>query len=95
MGRGRNMQYDPNQKMDFGAIVKLVRFARPFMTAIAIIVLCSLISTIPSIIGPRKISDLMNIITGGVSSEAGVDMTAFMRTASFLLVIYISGALIG
>ena len=95
MGGRRNMDFDPNQKMDFGALAKLARFARSFLPAIVAVVICSLLSTIPSIIGPRKISELMNIITKGVTSESGIDMNAFKVVCSFLLALYIAGALIG
>ena len=95
MGGGRNMQFDPNQKMDLKALAKLAGFAKSFLPAIIIVVLCSLLSTVPSIIGPRKISDLMNIITSGVASESGVDMNAFRSSCAFLLVLYAAGALIG
>ncbi|MBQ3418508.1 MAG: ABC transporter ATP-binding protein [Erysipelotrichaceae bacterium] len=80
--------------MDVGSLIKLLRFVKPFIVPIIIIVLCSLLSTIPSIIGPSKISELMNIITAGVKNVEGVDMNAFMKVCIYLLSIYVIGALI-
>lgn len=91
---GRRLPNDPNAKMDFGSLIKLMRFVKPFIIPIIVIVLCSLLSTIPSIIGPSKISELMNIITAGVKNKEGVDMLAFKDISLFLLIIYIAGALI-
>lgn len=91
---GRNMQIDPDAKMDFGALGKLIKFAKPFLLSIVLIVLCSLLATITNIIGPRLISNLMDIITKGVKNIEGVDMTAFSKTCLFLLGLYAIGAFI-
>ena len=91
---GRRLPNDPDAKMDVGSLIKLLRFEKPFIVPIIIIVLCSLLSTIPSIIGPSKISELMNIITAGVKNVEGVDMNAFMKVCIYLLSIYVIGALI-
>lgn len=91
---GRRLPNDPDAKMDVGSLIKLLRFVKPFIVPIIIIVLCSLLSTIPSIIGPSKISELMNIITAGVKNVEGVDMNAFMKACIYLLIIYVIGALI-
>ena len=91
---GRRLPNDPDAKMDVGSLIKLLRFVKPFIVPIIIIVLCSLLSTIPSIIGPSKISELMNIITAGVKNVEGVDMNAFMKVCIYLLSIYVIGALI-
>ena len=82
---GRRLPNDPDAKMDVGSLIKLLRFVKPFIVPIIIIVLCSLLSTIPSIIGPSKISELMNIITAGVKNVEGVDMNAFMKVCIYLL----------
>ena len=91
---GRRLPNDPDAKMDVGSLIKLLRFVKPFIVPSIIIVLCSLLSTIPSIIGPSKISELMNIITAGVKNVEGVDMNAFMKVCIYLLSIYVIGALI-
>ena len=91
---GRRLPNDPDAKMDVVSLIKLLRFVKPFIVPIIIIVLCSLLSTIPSIIGPSKISELMNIITAGVKNVEGVDMNAFMKVCIYLLSIYVIGALI-
>ena len=92
-GRGR-MPMNPNEKMDFNSLPKLIQLAKPFKVAIIVVVLFSLISTIPNIVGPKITAELMNIITAGVKSESGVDMEAFKKTCTFLLSLIFGGVLI-
>ena len=92
-GRGR-MPMNPNEKMDFNSLPKLIQLAKPFKVAIIVVVLFSLISTIPNIVGPKITAELMNIITAGVRSESGVDMEAFKKTGMFLLSLIFGGVLI-
>lgn len=94
MGGNRRMPMNPNEKMDFNSLPKLIQLAKPFRVAIIIVVLFSLIATIPNIIGPRITAELMNIITAGVKSESGVDMVAFKNTCIFLLSLILGGVLI-
>ncbi|MBR3228394.1 MAG: ABC transporter ATP-binding protein [Erysipelotrichaceae bacterium] len=81
--------------MDKGALLKLLKFLKSYILPVIFILICSLLSTVPSIIGPRMISDLMNIITEGIHRAEGVDMNALKNTFLFLLVLYVSGALLG
>jgi len=91
---GHRPQMSTNEKFDAKSVKKLIGFCKEFLPATILALLCGMIGTVPSIIGPSKISELMNIITAGVNDASGVDMTSFMKIAKFLIVLYVGGALI-
>ena len=74
-----------HEKTDMKAVKKLLLFCKPYYPSIIIALILAVVSAITTIIGPDKISDLMNIITSGIASVAGVDMTEFMRIAVILV----------
>lgn len=80
------------EKTDMKSIKKLFSYCKPYLTAIIIALLLAVVSAITTIIGPDKISDLMNHITDGISKASGIDMTKFMEIALFLISIYAGGA---
>lgn len=81
-----------HEKTDMKAVKKLLLFCKPYYPSIIIALILAVVSAITTIIGPDKISDLMNIITSGIASVAGVDMTEFMRIAAILVCLYAGGA---
>ena len=81
-----------HEKTDMKAVKKLLLFCKPYYPSIIIAFILAVVSAITTIIGPDKISDLMNIITSGIASVAGVDMTEFMRIAVILVCLYAGGA---
>lgn len=81
-----------HEKTDMKAVKKLLLFCKPYYPSIIIALILAVVSAITTIIGPDKISDLMNIITSGIASVAGVDMTEFMRIAVILVCLYAGGA---
>ncbi|MGN1162647.1 MAG: ABC transporter transmembrane domain-containing protein [Christensenellales bacterium] len=81
-----------HEKTDMKAVKKLLLFCKPYYPSIIIALILAVVSAITTIIGPDKISDLMNIITSGIASVAGVDMTEFMRIAVLLVCLYAGGA---
>lgn len=61
------------------------------MPAIVIAFIISALSSILSIIGPNKLSDLTDIITEGLLT--GIDLKAVASIALFLLILYLFSAL--
>ena len=65
---------------------KLMAYARPQMPAIVIAMLCAVGGTIISLVGPKQIQKITDLITAGITGS--VDLDAVTATASFLMILY-------
>lgn len=79
------------EKMDFGALKKVFAYCKPYLPAIIASLIFAVISSIATIIGPDKISELMNIIIEGIIT--GINMNKFLKICIFLVILYAAGAL--
>ena len=79
------------QKMNFKSLKKIFAYCKPYLPAIIISIVCAVIASVTTIIGPEKISDLMNELLAGIST--GVDMNAIVQICIFLVCLYLSGAI--
>lgn len=70
---------------------KLIKYLHRFMPAIIIAFIVSALSSILSIVGPNKLSELTDIITEGILT--GIDLKAVASIALFLLILYLFSAL--
>ena len=92
-GPGKMRNVGLHEKADMKSIKKLLSYCKKYLPAIIVALLLAIFSAITTIIGPDKISELMNILTAGVTTNInGVDMTAFTEVIVFLIVLYASGA---
>lgn len=91
-GNSKNSNND--KAKDFRtSIIKLIKYCKPFYKIIIVALICASISSIFTIIGPDKLSDLTDLITAGMASgEMNVD--AILKICFFPLTIYIIGALL-
>lgn len=89
---GRMMQAGPPEKADFGAIRKIVIYCKRYLPAILVALIFAVGGSIATIIGPEKISDLMNKIVEGIIT--GVDIDAVKKICFTLLCIYAAGAVL-
>ena len=80
------------EKTDMKSVKKLLLFCKPYYPSIIIALILAVFSAVATIIGPDKISDLMNIITSGITSISGIDMNKFLQIAILLLSLYAFGA---
>ena len=72
---------------NFGASWKnLLSYAKPQMVAIVIAMLCAVIGTVISLIGPKQIQKITDLITAGVTGS--IDLDAVTATVTFLLTLY-------
>ncbi|MCQ2792771.1 MAG: ABC transporter ATP-binding protein, partial [Bacilli bacterium] len=78
------------EKADFKAIKKIVIYSKRYLWLAILAILLAVVGATASIIGPEKISDLVNIITKGIMGE--IDMNEFNRIAITLVIIYAVGA---
>lgn len=92
MGRGpAKGGSNKKEKMDFGAIKKMFVYCKPHFPAIILSVICACVGVVTTIIGPEKIKDLMNLITGGAAT--GIDMTTFVNICLSLIFLYAGGGI--
>ncbi len=89
----RRMYADPNDKADFKAMKKILVYCRRYLPAVIAAVIFAIASSVATIIGPEKISDLMNEIVKGIAT--GIDFDAFESICFTLVSIYGAGAVLG
>ena len=92
-GHGRMMQTGPKEKADFKALKKILIYCKRYLPAVIIAVLFAVGSSVAPIIGPEKISDLINEITNGLVSEINFDLITEICVT--LVIIYGIGAVLG
>lgn len=88
----RKNRNQTKKKMDFGALKKVFAYCKPYLPAIIISILCAVVASVTTIIGPEKISDLMNTITSSVMIGADVDIGKVVDICIFLVCLYLIGA---
>lgn len=86
------MQANPNEKADLGAIKKVLAYCKKYLPAVIVALIFAVGGSVATIIGPEKISDLMNEITSGIMN--GVDMDAIKKICYTLVAIYAGGAVL-
>lgn len=89
MGRMMRANQHP-EKADFGALKKILIYCKRYLPAILVAVIFAIGGSYTSIIGPEKISDLMDEIVKGVLM--GIDMGKIKTICLTLLAIYVIGA---
>ncbi|MDE6501082.1 MAG: ABC transporter ATP-binding protein/permease [Ruminococcus sp.] len=86
------MQANPNEKADMGAIKKILAYCKQYLPAVIVALIFAVGGSMATIIGPEKISDLMNEITSGIFT--GVDIDAVKKICYTLVAIYAGGAVL-
>lgn len=86
------MQANPNEKADLGAIKKILAYCKQYLPAVIVALIFAVGGSMATIIGPEKISDLMNEITSGIFT--GVDIEAVKKICYTLVAIYAGGAVL-
>ena len=88
VGRNRVNEKPKDLKL---AVKKLIKYLKKFMPLIIIALVLAILSSVFSIIGPNKLSDLTDEISKGIMT--GIDFEAITSIAVFLLTIYLISAL--
>jgi len=83
------------EKLDKTAVAKLIRYCRNYLPAVIAAMLLAVVSAVATIIGPDKISELMDLISNGLMLPGGIEMASFRSICTFLIVLYAAGALAG
>ena len=77
------------EKTDFKSLKKLVIYCKRYFPAIIISIIFAVGGSIATIIGPEKISDLINLFKEGI--YFGIDMAEFVDICIFLVCLYVGG----
>lgn len=85
-------QMNPNEKADLGAIKKILVYCKRYLPAVIVALIFAVGGSVTTIIGPEKISDLMNEITSGIMT--GIDIDAIKKICYTLIIIYAGGAIL-
>ena len=86
--RGRGRGPIKKEKFDVKSFGRILAYCKPYLPAIIISLVFAVLGSIATIIGPDKIQDLTNIVLDGMLT--GINMSAFVRIAVFLIVLYSS-----
>ena len=79
------------EKTDFKSLKKLFSYCKSYLPAIITALVLAFVGAVTTILGPDKISDLMNVITQGLTIESGVNMKKFVEIVVFLICLYAGG----
>lgn len=91
-GPHRN-QNSAKEKTDFKSLKKLFTYCKPYFPAIIVALVLAVGSAITTIIGPDKISTLMDYVMDGITQTTGINMTKFLKVALLLIALYAGGAI--
>lgn len=80
------------EKADFGSIKKILIYCKRYLPAIIVALIFAVGGSVATIVGPEKISDLMDEITNGIMTE--INMESFEKICFMLVVIYATGAIL-
>lgn len=69
-----------------GAWKRMISYAKPQMPATIVAMTCAVIGTIISLIGPKQIQKITDLITQGITGS--IDLSAVTATCTFLLILY-------
>ena len=81
------------EKLDFSSVKKLFGYIKAYLPSIIVALVLAVLAAVTTIIGPDKISDLLNLITEGIAVETGVDMAKFFQVLIFLICLFAVGAI--
>lgn len=81
-----------NEKADFGALKKIAVYCKRYIPVLVIALIFAVGGSVATIIGPEKISDLMDKISEGIMT--GIDMDGVEKICFTLIAIYGVGAIL-
>ncbi len=84
MHNKKNIEKPKNFK---ASMIKLISYCKPYLVPIIFAILLAIFSSVLTIIGPNKISDLTNEITKGLMTS--INMGVVKNISLFLLIIYL------
>lgn len=96
MGRGgmESRGYTGRGKIDLkSSFKKILRYSKKYHAALIVATVCTLVSTILSLVAPQKLAELTNSITSGMKS--GINLHSITVTGLTLAALYLAGQVFG
>src|SRR5574344_2668436 len=75
------------------ALKRALRYADGYLVPIVIALIFSIISSVITVIGPDKMSEMMDVITQGVM--VGIDLNKIDKIGKTLVILYLTAAVMG
>lgn len=86
--------YTGKGKIDLkSSFKKILRYSRKYHVALIVATVCTLVSTILSLVAPQKLAELTNTITNGMKS--GIDLRSITVIGVTLAALYLAGQVFG
>ena len=93
MSAARHGRYSDEKPKNFkSAMLSLLRYLKPWYTAIIISLMFSLMSTVLILIAPGMMADLTNLIGEGLLT--GIDMPAVKKAIITIIAVYLAGGIL-
>ena len=76
---------------DFGtALKKLFSHAKQYLPVLIVAIICAIIGTVTTLVGPGRLREITDIIMAGING--GIDLDRVLRISFFLLTIFVAGS---
>jgi ATP-binding cassette subfamily B protein len=89
---GKNRNQSGHQSNDIiGTWKKLLGYCNKYMAGIVLALICAVLGTVLTLIGPDKLSDMTDCITQGLTPGSSIDMDRIFQIGILLAGMYIAG----
>ncbi len=92
---GGNVKFAQKPKNTKKSLGKLLYFLKPYLFAIIIALVFAVSSTVINIIAPRKIGDMISLVTEGLFLPTGIDFAEVGKIGILLVILYAISAVLG
>lgn len=93
MERKNGMKRTGEKPKDFKGIwIKLIRYCKKYFIAMGVAIVCAIVGTVFTLIGPDKLSDMTKLITDGLMT--GIDLDAIAKIGFTLVAFYVCGVVL-
>ena len=93
MERKNGMKRTGEKPKDFKGIwIKLIRYCKKYFIAMGVAIVCAIVGTVFTLIGPDKLSDMTKLITDGLMT--GIDLDAVAKIGFTLVAFYVCGVVL-
>lgn len=93
MEKKNEMKRTGEKPKDFTGIwIKLIRYCKKYFIAMGVAIVCAIIGTVFTLVGPDKLSDMTKLITDGLMT--GIDLDGVAKIGFTLVAFYVCGAVL-
>lgn len=93
MEKKNEMKRTGEKPKDFTGIwIKLIRYCKKYFIAMGVAIVCAIIGTVFTLVGPDKLSNMTKLITDGLMT--GIDLDGVAKIGFTLVAFYVCGAVL-